>query len=95
MDQSRCRDFDATRFLDNEETIAAYLTDAVNDPNPELFISALSDVTRANGITALAKKTGLDRGIIYKALMPRANPGYGTLTKILTALNVKFLISPL
>ena len=51
--------FDAADYLADEETIAEYLTAALEDPNPDLFLIAVRDVARARGMTQLAKDTGL------------------------------------
>ena len=42
--------FDAADYLTNEETIAEYLTAALEDPNPDMILVALRDVARALGI---------------------------------------------
>ncbi len=68
--------FDAADYLDNEETIAAYLTAALEDENPDMFLVAVKDVARARGMTQLAKDTGLGRESLYKALAPGAKPRY-------------------
>ena len=80
--------FDAADYLDNEEMIAAYLTAALEDEDPDLFLVAVKDVARARGITQLAKDTGLGRESLYKALAPGAKPRYDTLMKVLRALGV-------
>jgi DNA-binding phage protein len=36
--------FDAADYLDNDEVIAEYLTAAIEDPNPDVFLAALGDV---------------------------------------------------
>jgi len=33
--------FDAADYLDDEETIAHYITAALEDPNPDVFLSAV------------------------------------------------------
>ncbi len=80
--------FDAADYLDNEETIASYLTAALEDENPDMFLVAVKDVARARGMTQLAKDTGLGRESLYKALAPGAKPRYDTLLKVLRALGV-------
>lgn len=50
MDESKFRDFEAADFLDNEEVIAAYITDAMQDPDPDALLSALADVARAKAV---------------------------------------------
>ncbi len=41
--------FDASDYLDNDEIIAEYLSAAIEDPNPAVFIAALGDVAKARG----------------------------------------------
>jgi len=38
--------FDAADYLDDEETIAEYITAALEDPNPDVFLTAVRDVAR-------------------------------------------------
>lgn len=81
--------FDAADYLTDEETIAEYLTAALEDPNPDMFLVAVKDVARARGMTQLAKDTGLGRESLYKALAPGAQPRYGTIMKVVRALGVR------
>ena len=87
--------FDAADYLTDEETIAEYLTAALEDPNPDLFLIAVRDVARARGMTQLAKDTGLGRESLYKALTPGAKPRYDTVMKIMHALGVKLTAAPI
>jgi len=86
--------FDAADYLDNEEVIAEYLTAALEDPNPEVFLAAVADVAKARGMTKLAKDTGLGRESLYKALAPGAKPRYDTILKLLQGLGVKLHAEP-
>ena len=86
--------FDAADYLDDEETIAEYLTAALEDPNPDVFLTAVRDIARAKGMTQLAKDSGLGRESLYKALTPGAKPRYDTMLKLLHALGVKLSASP-
>lgn len=80
--------FDVADYLDDEETIAAYLTEALNDPDPDVFLEAVKTVARARGMTQLAKDSGLGRESLYKALAPGAKPRYETIMKVVRALGV-------
>jgi probable addiction module antidote protein len=80
--------FDAADYLDNEETIAAYLTSALEDPDPDVFLAAVKTVARARGMTQLAKDSGLGRESLYKALSPGAKPRYETVMKVVRALGI-------
>ena len=86
--------FDAADYLSNEETIAEYISAALEDPNPEMFLTAVRDVARARGMAQLAKDSGLGRESLYKALAPGAKPRYDTMLKLLHALGVKLSASP-
>lgn len=80
--------FDAVQYLDSEEMMAEYITAAMEDPNPDVFLAALSDVAKARGIAQLAKDTGLGRESLYKTLSPGAKPRFDTIMKITRALGV-------
>jgi probable addiction module antidote protein len=86
--------FDAADYLDDEETIAEYLTAALENPNPDVFLAAVRDVARARGMTQLAKDAGLGRESLYKALTPGAKPRYDTVLKLLQVLGIKLVASP-
>jgi len=87
--------FDAADYLDDEETIAEYISAALEDPNPDVFLTAVRDVARARGMAQLAKDAGLGRESLYKALAPGAKPRYDTMLKLLHALGVKMSASPI
>ncbi|WP_262963951.1 helix-turn-helix domain-containing transcriptional regulator [Methylobacter psychrophilus] len=63
---------DAADYLDNEETIVAYLTEALEDLDLDIFIVDVKTVVRALGMTQLAK----DRGLKWTAYVQlvRHNP---------------------
>ena len=86
--------FDAVDYLDNEEVIAEYLSAALEDENPDVFLAAISDIAKARGMSQLAKDTGLGRESLYKALTPGAKPRYDTIMKLMRALGVVLHVSP-
>ena len=86
--------FDAADYLNDEETIAEYLTAALEDPNPDVFLAAVRDVARTRGMAQLARDAGLGRESLYKALAPGAKPRYDTVLKLLHALGVKISATP-
>jgi len=86
--------FEVADYLDNEEIIAEYLTAALEDENPDVFLAAVADVAKARGMTAVANSTGLGRESLYKALSPGAKPRYETIVKVLHGLGVKLTVSP-
>jgi len=90
---NKLKAFDAADYLEDEETMAAYLSAALEDPNPDVFLAAVRDVARARGMAQLAQDAGLGRESLYKALSPGAKPRYDTVLKLLGALGVKLTAS--
>ena len=87
--------FDAADYLDDEETIGEYLTAALEDADPDVFLTAVRDVARARGMAQLAKDAGIGRESLYKALTPGAKPRYDTMLKLIHALGIKLTASPI
>jgi probable addiction module antidote protein len=85
--------FDASEFLDNEEVVAEYLAAALEDPNPDVFLSAVANVAKARGMAKVAEDSGLGRESLYKALAPGAKVRYETIRKVLESLGVKLTIA--
>lgn len=86
-------DFDVSKYLDSEELIAEYLTAALEDENPDIFLSAIGHVAKARGMSEISKKSGLGRESLYKAFSPGAKPRYETVQKVLSSLGVKVHVS--
>ena len=58
--------FDAADYLDDEVTIAEYITAALDDANPDVFLAAVRDVARARGMAQLARDAGLGAKVSTK-----------------------------
>lgn len=86
-------EFDPSEFLDDEEVIAEYLSAALEDENPDVFLVAVGNVAKARGMTSIAQSTGLGRESLYKAMTPGAKPRYDTVLKVLHSLGVKITVS--
>ena len=81
--------FDASDYLDNEETIAEYLAAALDNPDPDVFLVAVRDVAKARGIANVAARAGLGRESLYKTLRSGAKPRFDTVRRLLAALDVR------
>jgi probable addiction module antidote protein len=92
--KERITEFDASAYLDSEETIAAYLNAVLEENDPDLFLAAVGDVAKARGMMQIAREAGLGRESLYKALAPGAHPRYDTVLKVLHALGVKLAVTP-
>jgi probable addiction module antidote protein len=83
------RPFDEAKYLNTPEAISVYLEDIFETEDPELIAHALGVVSRAKGMTEVARKTGLSRESLYKALSAEGNPEFATILKVLRALDLK------
>jgi probable addiction module antidote protein len=92
MPKSRTRSFDTSDFLDDDEVIAEYLTAALEESDPDVFLTAIGQVAKARGMARIADRTGLGRESLYKALAPGAKPRYDTVLKVLQSLGVKLVL---
>lgn len=83
--------WDPVDHLHSEEDMAMYL-DACLEEDPgdgSVVRAALNDIARAQGMTQLAKATGITREGLYKALSPTGNPEFSTILKVIKALKIK------
>ncbi|CAB3757809.1 addiction module antidote protein [Paraburkholderia solisilvae] len=83
--------FDASEYLDNEETIAAYLTDALASGNEDVVLAAFRDVAKARGMARVAADAGVQRESLYKSLNEGAKPRFETIMKVAGALGVRLV----
>lgn len=88
MKKVAIREYETARYLDSEEMITEYLAACLEDPNPDVFLSALGEVAKARGVAQLAKDTGLSRESLYKTFSPGTKPRFETILKITKALGV-------
>ena len=86
------RPFDAASYLETEEDILYYLEAAMEGNDPRHIASALGDVARSKGMTEIAKKAGLGRQALYKALSEDGNPTLETLLAVLNALGLELTV---
>ena len=79
--------------LKDHEFAAEYLNNAIEEGDSKYFLKALRNVAEATGsITEVAKRAGLSRMTIYRALSEGGNPEFNSLFDILRALKIKFTI---
>ena len=69
--------------------IAAYLEAALEEGNPALVAAALGDIARSKGMAAVARKAGLGRESLYKALSAKGNPELSTVLRVVRAVGLK------
>ena len=84
-------EFDPAKYLDNEESIAVFLTGILEANDAALLASALGDLARARGMTEIAKAAGITREALYRALRPDSAPRFDTISRVCTALGVRLV----
>lgn len=86
-------EFDPSTYLDDDDVVVEYLTAALEDDDPDVFLAAVGHVAKARGVSKIAASTGLGRESLYKALAPGAKPRYDTVLKVLRSLGVRLSVS--
>jgi probable addiction module antidote protein len=86
--------FDSADYLNNAEAIAAYLDAYLEDGTPEELRGALATVARSHGMSDLARRSGVTRAGIYKALGQDGNPSFETIRSILGAMGLRLTVEP-
>src|SRR5271168_4066575 len=85
--------YDSAEYLDTTEAINAYMEEALETDDPAFIAKALGTIARARGMSQIAKKAGLSRESLYKALSTEGNPEFGTIIRVMHALGLKFSIT--
>ena len=88
--------FDVAEHLRTPEEMAAYLEACMEEANGDAaFVAkALGNITRAKGMSQVARDAGLSRESLYKALSGERNPSFDTILKVIGALGLKLHAEP-
>ncbi len=91
-------DFSAhAELLRDPDNAAFYLEQILEGGDMELFQEALREVAKAQkgGVSAMARKAKVSRENVYDAFSKTGKPQMETVNKMLTALGLRFSITPL
>src|SRR5260370_35781792 len=86
--------FDAAVYVVNEERQVTYIAVALESGDADFVRDALGLVARERGMGGIAKKAGLNRESLYKALGETGNPEFGTVMRIVRALGLTLSARP-
>ena len=92
--KTRTTRWDPTQHLKGDAEMAAYLEAALADGDPALVAAALGDLARARGMSGIARKAGLGRESLYKALSQDGNPQLATVLRVVDALGLELHATP-
>jgi probable addiction module antidote protein len=90
----RTRPYDSAEYLDSPEAIAEYLTDALEDDDPNFIAKAIGTAARARGMSEVAREAGVSRENLYRALSGDTKPEFDTIRRVLDALGVRLEVKP-
>jgi len=85
--------YDSADYLISVDAINSYMQEALETNDPAFIAHALGTIARARGMSRIAKRAGLSRESLYKALSTGGNPGFGTIIRVMRALGLKFSIT--
>ena len=93
MNQSdKYRPYDAAEYLDDLDDVAGYLELALEESaeDPSAVPRALGVIARSRNMSELARRVGMSRDGLYKALSDDGNPTWTTIVKVTNALGLRF-----
>ena len=84
--------FDVADYLVDLDDIAGYLELAIEESaeDPSAVPRALGAIARTRNMSELARRVGMSRDGLYKALSADGNPTWSTILKVTTALGLRF-----
>jgi len=90
---SKITTFDISQYLDNEEVIAEYLSQVLDNGDMDELLEAVGNIAKAKGMSQIAKDTGLGRESLYKTFQQGSKPRFETIMKVLNSFGVKLQAS--
>jgi probable addiction module antidote protein len=87
--------YDFTEHLSTPEEMAAYLEACIEeaDGDAAFIAKVLGDIARAQGMTQVARESGLSRESLYKALSGKRSPSFDAILRVVSALGLKLSAS--
>ena len=84
--------FDIADYLDDLDDVAGYLELALEESaeDPAAVPRALGAIARSQNMSELARRVGMSRDGLYKALSEDGNPTWSTILKVTSALGLRF-----
>lgn len=95
MSKAKTKPFDPAEYLDDSESIAAYLSDALESGDPAFISDALGVIARARGMSEVAREAGVSRESLYRALSADGNPEFATVLRVIQALGLQLAAVPI
>jgi probable addiction module antidote protein len=87
--------YDSAEFLTTPEAISAYLDEVLETNDAALIAHAIGVIARASSMSEIARKSGLARESLYRALSGEGKTEFSTIVKVLAALNLHLKVEPI
>ncbi|MBI4083073.1 MAG: hypothetical protein HY423_10730 [Candidatus Lambdaproteobacteria bacterium] len=80
----------AEQMRKDPEFALYHLVECAKDPEPRVFLRALKQLadSQPGGLAAVARRAGVDRAGLHRALAGPAVPNWATVTRVLRALDL-------
>jgi probable addiction module antidote protein len=95
MSTLKTQPFDPAAYLDDAESLAAYMSEALATEDPAFIADALGVVARARGMSEIARQSGLSRESLYRALSPEGNPEFNTILRVVRSMGLRLSTTPI
>jgi probable addiction module antidote protein len=83
--------YDGADYLNDLRDAAAYLEAVFEESDdPAMVAQALGTIARSGNLSELARRVGMSREGLYKALSADGNPSFATIVKVVNALGLRF-----
>lgn len=83
------------RELQDPELASEYLNVAIEDGDIKVFLMALGDIVKAQGMTKIAKKAGVNRENAYRAVSKEGNPTIKSVAALIDAVGLRLVTRPI
>ena len=84
--------WDMAEDIASAEDVEAFLNVWLEDCSAQEFAYLIGCIARSEGMSELARKTGLNRVSLYKALSDQGNPSLDTTMRVLDALGYRLRV---
>ncbi|HBX80376.1 MAG: addiction module antidote protein [Propionibacteriaceae bacterium] len=87
--------FDTSDYIESIDDAAAYLQIALEESaaDPTAVPRALGVIARSRNMSELARRVGMSRDGLYKALSAEGNPTWSTVLKVTSALGLRLTLN--
>ena len=82
-------DYDPAAALDSPEAVEVFITDAFETGDASYIAKALGVVARAEGMSNIARQTGLSREQLYRSFSDDGNPTLKTVLSVMQAMGLR------